>query len=142
MTAIGASSQNKTNVSIHTPTQGVTQNVALRYRSCSSFNPHTHAGCDGKSGHVTIHQDGFNPHTHAGCDTLTAGNNTTTSVSIHTPTQGVTDQKNVNVVKNVVSIHTPTQGVTSCHRVSSALESFNPHTHAGCDRGFNFCSLY
>ncbi len=32
-----------------------------------------------------------------------------------------------------VSIHTPTQGVTSLSIISNTIESFNPHTHAGCD---------
>ena len=33
-------------------------------------------------------------------------------VSIHTPTQGVTDKRAVVALADTVSIHTPTQGVT------------------------------
>ena len=55
-----------------------------------SFNPHTHAGCD--SGHTITFDCG--------------------AVSIHTPTQGVT-QGTVPFDREIkVSIHTPTQGVT------------------------------
>ena len=35
--------------------------------------------------------------------------------------------------KYKVSIHTPTQGVTSLKIWMEKSESFNPHTHAGCD---------
>ena len=54
-------------------------------------------------------------------------------VSIHTPTQGVTslDDDDINGLK--VSIHTPTQGVTFRQGYNILLQSFNPHTHAGCD---------
>ena len=80
--------------------------------SIFSFNPHTHAGCDLMSLFFVEVFFGFNPHTHAGCDysyfvTLTYDN-----VSIHTPTQGVTDKICSNISIFVVSIHTPTQGVT------------------------------
>ena len=54
-------------VSIHTPTQGVTTRLYLN-SGTSSFNPHTHAGCDNRI-RKTI--DFY-------------------YVSIHTPTQGVT----------------------------------------------------
>ena len=57
---------------------------------CQSFNPHTHAGCDRNAPLRTPPTVGFNPHTHAGCDkgfTLQLFRRT---VSIHTPTQGVT----------------------------------------------------
>ena len=54
-------------VSIHTPTQGVTVLTYTVVGYCS-FNPHTHAGCDDQERAVL-------------------NNN---KVSIHTPTQGVT----------------------------------------------------
>ena len=55
----------------------------------------------------------FNPHTHEGCDrSFTVAKVQNISVSIHTPTKGVT------FVRREVSI------LTSC---------FNPHTHEGCD---------
>ena len=59
-------------VSIHTPTQGVTGGGFLFFLSRKSFNPHTHAGCD-----YGWHLD----------------YSLTEKVSIHTPTQGVTKFK-------------------------------------------------
>ena len=38
------------------------------------------------------------------------------------------------VLRLLVSIHTPTQGVTSLQYHKTSLNSFNPHTHAGCDQ--------
>ena len=55
---------------------------------------------------------GFNPHTHAGCDLTENGFYICVNVSIHTPTQGVTNPR-------------PT--------LYPIIPSFNPHTHAGCD---------
>ena len=120
-------------VSIHTPTQGVTSPcwipgrpirfqsthprrvwliISYKHAQSVSFNPHTHAGCD-RSGRFTL------------CCSM--------DVSIHTPTQGVTDvgmcpicskkfqsthPRRVWLLSMLrftykdVSIHTPTQGVT------------------------------
>ena len=98
-------------VSIHTPTQGVTLNTKLGgHLVC--FNPHTHAGCDLRlSLRLMIHLRfqsthprrvwpcdscvsrfvlSFNPHTHAGCDRYGYTTRVELTVSIHTPTQGVT----------------------------------------------------
>ena len=120
-----------------------------------SFNPHTHAGCDRLVIEVLPRQEGFNPHTHAGCDYTLLILLTFSFVSIHTPTQGVTEPNNKKDLRYIVSIHTPTQGVTSvistgfisCRFQSThprrvwllhggnlaSRRSFNPHTHAGCD---------
>ena len=98
-------------VSIHTPTQGVTLRKSIHLFSEAfqsthprrvwhnsggitimdlGFNPHTHAGCDQALRFRIIHYVRFNPHTHAGCD----------------------DED----------------------RYTLRCEwSFNPHTHAGCD---------
>ena len=55
-------------------------------------------------------------------------------VSIHTPTQGVTAITAYFTLTKSVSIHTPTQGVTPAHGIYHwQTQSFNPHTHAGCD---------
>ena len=56
------------NVSIHTPTQGVTINNVQLKGVNNGFNPHTHAGCDPNAGRMWVF----------------------IRVSIHTPTQGVT----------------------------------------------------
>ena len=54
----------------------------------------------------------FNPHTHAGCDFGVIQARQEAVVSIHTPTQGVTDETGKWDYSLKVSIHTPTQGVT------------------------------
>ena len=56
---------------------------------------------------------GFNPHTHAGCDIARCHFFIFKKVSIHTPTQGVTEFTDETDLNEDVSIHTPTQGVTS-----------------------------
>ena len=54
----------------------------------------------------------FNPHSHAGSDKPNLGNNERITISIHTPTQGVTTNR-------------PTGRFGIGH--------FNPHSHAGSD---------
>ena len=61
---------NPYNVSIHTPTQGVTPAHGIYHWQTQSFNPHTHAGCDMFFGIIDHTHQGFNPHTHAGCDPI------------------------------------------------------------------------
>ena len=99
-------------ISIHTPTQGVTGRASLLAAVRPDFNPHSHAGSDGRSREGRKGQQ----------------------ISIHTPTQGVTIHS--FLIKNVsrISIHTPTQGVTivGARRVYSTI-NFNPHSHAGSD---------
>ena len=100
------------------------------------FNPHTHAGCDLMMEQRNVLKRCFNPHTHAGCDAvkedvlnyinefqsthprrvwLQTGleRYKQIQVSIHTPTQGVTQFSINSFSYEKVSIHTPTQGVTS-----------------------------
>ena len=98
-------------VSIHTPTKGVTKQSNISFslilfqsthprrvwRCCKScfasypcFNPHTHEGCDGKKFFNLWFALCFNPHTHEGCDVC-------------------------------IPI------------LSSSVIGFNPHTHEGCD---------
>ena len=81
---------NPYNVSIHTPTQGVTPAHGIYHWQTQSFNPHTHAGCDMFFGIIDHTHQGFNPHTHAGCDAMDVCYIIPQNVSIHTPTQGVT----------------------------------------------------
>ena len=99
-------------VSIHTPTKGVTSLTTLGSIIIVCFNPHTHEGCDRRSGWMWLGQSRFNPHTHEGCD--------------HTYEQVVTAEKSFNP-------HTH-EGCdcTAMHR-SGNEPSFNPHTHEGCD---------
>ena len=86
--------RNRLTVSIHTPTQGVTPSALCRSDSLHCFNPHTHAGCD----------------------------------------------RCILVVKSVSHLYfafeNPTQGVTGAYWLLMLnRSSFNPHTHAGCDFG-------
>ena len=63
-------------ISIHTPTQGVTEALKKIKRVKDNFNPHSHAGSDLGNGMEINH----------------------VGISIHTPTQGVTliDSQNIN----------------------------------------------
>ena len=65
--------------------------ILLVFVVWESFNPHTHAGCDTNNFPTGAYKFGFNPHTHAGCDQYNYAVDTTYDVSIHTPTQGVTE---------------------------------------------------
>ena len=57
------------------------------------------------------------------------------TVSIHTPTKGVTQSYFLYHVSEKVSIHTPTKGVTYVILLFRfGFLCFNPHTHEGCDR--------
>ena len=192
-------------VSIHTPTQGVTLWLVI-FWLIWSFNPHTHAGCDSdlltpaNITFVSIHtptqgvtQDmslplllpmfqsthprrvwlylageipdevSFNPHTHAGCDCYEDPNQRCGRVSIHTPTQGVTEYlRHLETINEFQSTH-PRRvwrlaaryfrrpslfQSTHPRRVwpylaysSHTFSSFNPHTHAGCDKDTS-CYIY
>ena len=68
VTSINFIGNKLTTVSIHTPTQGVTTVLLCLLFSIPGFNPHTHAGCDKDEANI---ED-------------------VALVSIHTPTQGVT----------------------------------------------------
>ena len=98
----------------------------------------------------------FNPHSHAGSDLFQTTAKTSSCISIHTPTQGVTTHNIKMKPKACISIHTPTQGVTvsgisggvdcnisihtptqgvtqSLSTVRGDISNFNPHSHAGSD---------
>ena len=104
----------------------------------------------------TYHRNSFNPHTHAGCDIIQLSRNSYRMVSIHTPTQGVTDRHQSKggmrmfqsthprrVWHQTNNQHYKHKLFQSTHprrvwlwiklRIAS-IESFNPHTHAGCDK--------
>ena len=76
------------------------------------FNPHSHAGSDVTSLADTDTVPYFNPHSHAGSDGVRPPLTHRPTISIHTPTQGVTLISAVNPPSTFISIHTPTQGVT------------------------------
>ena len=98
------------------------------------FNPHTHAGCDC----ITLSRSyriahGFNPHTHAGCDSTKAPPKPSIKVSIHTPTQGVTPLIRLLILVSKFQSTHPRRVWLTVDWVGCICESFNPHTHAGCD---------
>ena len=98
-------------VSIHTPTQGVT--TSIMYPAQASQFQSTHPRRVWLQQQSSVQNSiSFNPHTHAGCDLFIISFISERSVSIHTPTQGVTRRFEWEVCG------------TGC---------FNPHTHAGCD---------
>ena len=56
------------------------------------------------------------------------------SISIHTPTKGVTLIIAVILYKHYISIHTPTKGVTKDREIEPPqVHDFNPHSHEGSD---------
>ncbi len=128
-------------VSIHTPTQGVT--TSIMYPAQASQFQSTHPRRVWLIYHfLHFRTECFNPHTHAGCDDVTVYFSVSAKVSIHTPTQGVTQSITSTKLIKIVSIHTPTQGVTlASYSLFWWYTSFNPHTHAGCDIGFLFLIL-
>ena len=103
-------------VSIHTPTQGVTfLYICNVFRIC--FNPHTHAGCDNPLPRLTRVHNRFNPHTHAGCDIINDKlADTINSFNPHTHAGCDYLLTRHYFEYESVSIHTPTQGVTSGSR--------------------------
>ena len=77
-------------VSIHTPTKGVTPWTVAACANVCCFNPHTHEGCDRLINVLLRFLQSFNPHTHEGCDLFNVTYFVVQTVSIHTPTKGVT----------------------------------------------------
>ena len=123
------------NVSIHAPTRGATIGEFLAVLILGAFQSTHPRGvrlwwpvC------VTRPTCSFNPRTHAGCDggqTITVGD--TGVVSIHAPTRGATRPA-------ATSINTTTFQSTHPRGVRLATPDivlsdigFNPRTHAGCD---------
>ena len=105
------------NVSIHTPTQGVTIRFLLFRTILYRFNPHTHAGCDFNVCFLFFQRQSFNPHTHAGCDIVV--------------------EKNFFLF-TFQSTH-PRRVWRLWLVIWKQLSSFNPHTHAGCDWVVRYC---
>ena len=108
---------------------------AQKIKSVFCFIPHTHEGCDAsywslwflyrpfQSTHprrvwhslliLRLKMISFNPHTHEGCDSAPHCIAFVFTVSIHTPTKGVTRLRKYIDKYFHFSIHTPTKGVTS-----------------------------
>ena len=85
----------------------------------------------------------FIPHTHEGCDWADAriSDMVKEFQSTHTKDVPLIFMHDEDIVH--VSIHTPTKGVTSGHStLPSAVASFNPHTHEGCDERLRNLTFY
>ena len=99
-------------ISIHTPTQGVTIHGILTLNRYVNFNPHSHAGSDRGAIWQKLLLMNFNPHSHAGSDDY---------VVTHT---------------EVVSWFQSTLPRREWHNIHSTFHNylyFNPHSHAGSD---------
>ena len=126
-------------VSIHTPTQGVTIPPSPYCREILFQSTHPRRVWLLPVIAVTLIK-GFNPHTHAGCDisNLLYKDIPVEFQSTHPRRVWQIWRPPIYNPYNV-SIHTPTQGVTPAHGIYHwQTQSFNPHTHAGCDS----CSWY
>ena len=99
------------NVSIHTPTKGVTPRPLWRY----------------------CYQQCFNPHTHEGCDSEATSHGRIDGVSIHTPTKGVTWLPTRSVLCFLFQSTHPRRVWQGHRSLPSRCSRFNPHTHEGCD---------
>ena len=106
----------KSQVSIHTPTKGVTKLLAFTIlcRKFQSTHPRRVWLADGK---YTLKQT-VSIHTPTKGVTFCARRFfAQPGVSIHTPTKGVTFVNNIICCKCFVSIHTPTKGVTYVYTI-------------------------
>ena len=75
----------------------------------------------------------FNPHTHTGCDIWSPRASVLIVVSIHTPIQGVT---RINDMADAFDGFQSTHPYRVWHNgiaLRLSLKCFNPHTHTGCD---------
>ena len=149
-------------VSIHTPTKGVTANVAKAKADAKFQSTHprrvwrpirkVHA-------HLIKFQSthprrvwlsdcfyppimiSFNPHTHEGCDIANDFYRYAKWVSIHTPTKGVTQKPGISLIC-MISFNPHThEGCDFTARLHFQVRcSFNPHTHEGCDPAYPYLS--
>ena len=124
-------------VSIHTPTKGVTHTAYSYGPACSGFNPHTHEGCDTASLLARIYYSSFNPHTHEGCDSCSM-RRLTTLRSFNPHTHEGCDLTTTLLTLSVWSFNPHTHEGCDVGTISYGLVQvgFNPHTHEGCDRDF------
>ena len=126
-------------VSIHTPTQGVTIRVGNSVVQIlfQSTHPRRVWLIDII---IKIISKCFNPHTHAGCDIEKQHAQGKMTVSIHTPTQGVTSICSWSSTKAVsFNPHTHAGCDYLLEVQNRDHSSFNPHTHAGCDQFYTYC---
>ena len=99
----------------------------------SSFNPHTHEGCDTDRILPSLPWQCFNPHTHEGCDREYRSHNCCLQVSIHTPIQGVTRHRRTSNQSEMFQSTHPYRVWPIKDSLFCQILCFNPHTHTGCD---------
>ena len=115
-------------ISIHTPTRGVTFLSSEMDVSRTNFNPHSHKGSDRKTVQNLSLQLYFNPHSHKGSDVMDKFKADTLNISIHTPTRGVTGTFSIACKICFISIHTPTRGVTNPEKRINIRQKISIHT--------------
>ena len=119
-------------VSIHTPTKGVTDLfvrsvVAKPFQSTHPRRVWLYAKW------ITKGPTSFNPHTHEGCDVNLSLRVQRYQVSIHTPTKGVTLQPRNSGLQLLFQSTHPRRVWRQRPWEPPASSGFNPHTHEGCD---------
>ena len=123
-------------ISIHTPTQGVTHYRSWYPSYGCNFNPHSHAGSDVDGNTDTTGKEtNFNPHSHAGSDTI-IGKHTLFAFWF----QSTLPRREWHVFKITVHVTFKFQSTLPrrewlCIHASAAtlVLYFNPHSHAGSD---------
>ena len=143
-------------VSIHTPTKGVTHgklsvsssglfqsthprrvwpNILAPIIQKTGFNPHTHEGCDWSCRLITILSTRFqSTHPRRVWRFVRSKNFKPYGVSIHTPTKGVTKEFfEVLFLRPCFNPHTHEGCDLMVPLVKIQVVGFNPHTHEGCD---------
>ena len=123
-------------VSIHTPTWGVTIRICPVILFLWSFNPHTYMRCDLFAWIWGMVETSFNPHTYMRCDNRGKTVCWYDRVSIHTPTWGVT-ANSMNYKINQMFQSTHLHEVWPAWKAATGWSTcFNPHTYMRCDRFF------
>ena len=83
-------------VSIHAPTRGATEHF-FSDASLKGFNPRAHAGRDGVLHRIHSRVERFNPRAHAGRDLCGNKLHIRLFVSIHAPTRGATEAREISL---------------------------------------------
>ena len=129
--------QSQQNVSIHTPTWGVTYLTGVHVRYVMFQSTHLHEVWHVMRLFKNLVQKFQSTHLHEVWLGGVRFGRISERVSIHTPTWGVTLYDVSSFVSFEVSIHTPTWGVTLIFPSQQAtVRCFNPHTYMRCDNPF------
>ena len=142
-------------ISIHAPARGATVQVIISAleesfqstlprgerpisttvaRGNRYFNPRSREGSDGGWSCSGSGIWNFNPRSREGSDILYSRVIKTSSISIHAPARGATDNRRVIIHTFMISIHAPARGATMQDGlVSGYLTDFNPRSREGSD---------